>query len=200
MGKGKKPATYEDIEALPVGWVGEILGDELVASPRPAMPHARVAWALTALLGPAFDLGQPGVRGGWWFLYEPEIHFGRDVVVPDLAGWRRERMPDPSFMDEPFATVAPDWVCEVLSPSTEDVDRRRKLPLYHREGVSHVWLIDPATRTLEIYRRQARGWRHVARHSGDGEVLAEPFDAMALKLGALWLSRPGAQSTTTGIP
>lgn len=200
MGKGKKPATYEDIEALPVGWVGEILGDELVASPRPAMPHARVIWALGAFLGPAFDVDQPGIRGGWWLLSEPELHLGRDIVVPDLAGWRRERMPDPAFMDEPFSTVAPDWLCEVLSPSTESVDRTRKLPLYHRAGVSHVWLIDPLTRTLELHRRREQGWSLVASHTGDAEILAEPFDALPLKLGTLWLPRAGAARAPTPSP
>jgi Uma2 family endonuclease len=199
MGKGRKPATYEDIEALPIGWVGEILGDELVASPRPAMPHARVSSTLGAILGMAFDLGQQGGSSGWWILDEPELHLGQDVVVPDLAGWRRDRTPDPSFMDEPFSTVAPDWVCEVLSPSTEDVDRKRKLPLYHREGVGHVWLIDPSTRTLEIHRRRERGWLLVAHHCGDGEVLAEPFDVLPLKLGALW-PRTGATQAQTPSP
>jgi Uma2 family endonuclease len=198
MGKGKKSATYEDIEALPAGWVGEILGDELVASPRPAMPHLRVAWALSILLGPASDLGEPGPGGGWWLLNEPELHLGRDVVVPDLAGWRRDRLPVPPFMDEPYSTVAPDWVCEVLSPSTEHVDRKRKLPLYHREGVSHVWLIDPRTRILEIYRRQARDWLHVVSHSGDGDVRAEPFDGLSLTLGSLWWPRAG--TTRAPIP
>ncbi|WP_043411022.1 Uma2 family endonuclease [Archangium violaceum] len=200
MGKGKKPATYEDIEALPVGWVGELLEDELVASPRPAMPHARVAWALSILLGPASDLGQQGPNSGWWILYEPELHLGRDVLVPDLAGWRRDRMPVPPFMDEPFSTVAPDWVCEVLSPSTERVDRKRKLPLYHREGVSHVWLIDPSARSLEIYRRQERDWLHVARHSGDGEVMAEPFDMLRLTLGSLWWPRAAAARASIPSP
>jgi Uma2 family endonuclease len=200
MGKGKRPATYEDIEALPVGWVGELLGDELVASPRPAMPHARVASVLTALLGTAFDLGQSEGRAGWWILYEPEIHLGRDVLVPDLAGWRRDRLPVPPFMDAPFSTVAPDWVCEVLSPSTVQVDRKRKLPLYHREGVGHVWFIDPLTRTLEIYRRQARGWRFIAKHSGEVQVLAEPFEAMPLRLGALWWPRARATQAQTPSP
>ncbi|EPX61955.1 hypothetical protein D187_009858 [Cystobacter fuscus DSM 2262] len=186
MKKSRRAATYEDIEALPVGWVGEILEDELVASPRPALPHARVGLALSALLGMAFDLGQPETRGGWWLLYEPELHLGGNVLVPDLAGWRRERVPLPSFKDAPFATLAPDWVCEILSPSSVVIDRERKLPLYHREGVGHVWLVDPPTRTLEIRRRRTRGWRLVARHTGDQEVFAEPFDALALRLGALW--------------
>ncbi|ATB33798.1 Uma2 family endonuclease [Melittangium boletus] len=190
MSKGKRAATYEDIEALPVGWVGEILGDELVASPRPALPHARVGAALCALLGMAFDLGQPEARGGWWILYEPELHFGREVLVPDLAGWRRERVPSPSFMDEPHTSVAPDWVCEIHSPATRVIDQERKLPVYHRENVGHVWFIEPRIRTLEIRRRRERGWHLVSRHEGDGEVHAEPFDAFALRLGALWLPRP----------
>ncbi|MFY0575600.1 Uma2 family endonuclease [Cystobacter fuscus] len=199
MKKSRRAATYEDIEALPVGWVGEILEDELVASPRPALPHARVGPALSALLGMAFDLGQPETRGGWWLLYEPELHLGGNVLVPDLAGWRRERVPLPSFKDAPFATVAPDWVCEILSPSSVSIDRERKLPLYHREGVGHVWLVDPPSRTLEIHRRRARGWRLVARHTGDQEVSAEPFDTLALRLGALWWpSGPSPRSEPVG--
>ncbi|WNG16455.1 Uma2 family endonuclease [Cystobacter fuscus] len=199
MKKSRRAATYEDIEALPVGWVGEILEDELVASPRPALPHARVGLALSALLGMAFDLGQPETRGGWWLLYEPELHLGGNVLVPDLAGWRRERVPVPSFKDAPFATIAPDWVCEILSPASVSIDRERKLPFYHREGVGHVWLVDPPTQTLEIHRRRARGWRLIARHTGDQEVFAEPFDALALRLGALWWPRgPNARGETAG--
>jgi Uma2 family endonuclease len=200
MGKGKKPATYEDLEALPVGWVGEILDEELVASPRPVISHVRVASSLGALLSMAFDVGQQETRGGWWLLDEPELHLGRDILVPDLAGWRRDRMPVPPFMDAPFSTVAPDWVCEVLSPSTEKVDRGRKLPLYHREGVSHVWFIEPPTRTLEIFRRGPRDWLAVARYSGEGEVWAEPFDALPLKLGALWWPREATRGASTPSP
>ena len=186
MGKGKKPATYEDIEALPVGWVGEIIEEELVASPRPAMGHARVAAVLNTELGGPFDLGRGG-PGGWWLFVEPEVHLGRNVLVPDLAGWRRERLPRPPASDEPYMTVAPDWVCEVLSPSTQAVDRKRKLPLYHREGVAHLWLVDPLARTLEVLRREPGGWLLVATFGGDESVRAEPFDAVALALESLWL-------------
>lgn len=173
--------------------MGEIIEEELVAFPRPAVPHARAAMMLSALLGTAFDLGQPGTREGWWLLYEPELHLSGNVLVPDLAGWRREQVPDPSFQDAPYVTVAPDWVCEILSPSTARLDRERKQPLYHREGVGHAWLVDPVAWTLEIYRRRARVWRLVARHSGDAEVRAEPFEALALKLGALWWPRLGSR-------
>src|SRR5690348_4959976 len=116
QGKGKKPATYEDIEALPVGWVGEIIADELYASPRPAFRHLHVATRLGALLNLPFDIGRGG-PGGWCFMDEPELHFRGNVVVPDLAGWRRERMPEPP--DVPWVTLAPDWICEVLSTSTK---------------------------------------------------------------------------------
>ncbi|MET0405822.1 MAG: Uma2 family endonuclease [Cystobacter sp.] len=190
MTKHKRAATYEDIEALPAGWVGEIIEEELVASPRPAMPHARVGSALTALLSMAFDVGQPETREGWWLLYEPELHLGGHVLVPDLAGWKRERVPDARFHTAPYVTIAPDWLCEILSPATMRIDRERKLPLYHREGVKHVWLVDPATRTLEIHRLRARGWRLVVRHSGNEEVFAEPFEALALKLERLWWPAP----------
>jgi hypothetical protein len=188
MAKGKKPATYEDIEALPVGWVGEILEDELVASPRPAVGHAHVTYVLSVMLGAPFALGNGG-PGGWWLLSEPELHLGRDILVPDLAGWRRERLPRTPSPEEPFMTLAPDWVCEVLSPSTSTVDRKRKMPLYHREGVAHAWLIDPLARTLEVFRREPSGWLLTATHAGEDVVRAEPFDAVPLGLGALWLER-----------
>lgn len=186
MGKGRKPATYEDIQALPVGWVGEIVEDELVASPRPAMGHAHVSSRLCMLLGHPFSLGQGG-PGGWWIVVEPELHLGRDILVPDLAGWRRERMPRLPSPREPFMTLAPDWVCEVLSPSTLAVDRGRKLPRYHREGVGHVWLLDPLARTLEVFRSDSSGWRLLAKHGGSEVVHAEPFEVLPLGLEALWL-------------
>ena len=191
MANGKKPATYEDIEALPVGWVGEILEDELVASPSPAMGHALVTSMLGGRLTNPFMLGEGG-PGGWWILDEPELHLGRDILVPDLAGWRRERMPKLPSPEEPFTTLAPDWVCEVLSPSTVHVDRKRKLPIYHREGVVHAWLIDPLARTLEIHRREPSGWVLTATHAGEASVRAEPFDAVPLDLGLLWLERAPA--------
>jgi Uma2 family endonuclease len=186
MGQGKKPATYADIEALPDGWVGELLEDELLASPRPAVGHAHCAFILSVELGGPFSLGRGG-PGGWWLLPEPELHLGRDILVPDLAGWRRERMPSPPSPRAPFVPLAPDWVCEVLSPSTARVDRHRKLPVYFREGVRHAWLIDPLARTLEVLRREAGGWTRTATHSGDAPVRAEPFEAVVLGLGALWL-------------
>jgi Uma2 family endonuclease len=191
MAKGKKPATYEDIEALPVGWVGEILEDELVAS-RPTMGHVHAVSRLIGILGKPFSLGEGG-PGGWWMIAKPEVHLGRDILVPDLAGWRCEHMPRLPPPEEPFMTLAPDWVCEVLSPSTAEVDRKRKLPLYHREGVAHAWLVDPLARTLEVLRREPSGWRLLATHAGAETVRAEPFDAVPLGLGVLWLGQAPAE-------
>ncbi len=186
MVKRKKPATYEDIEALPVGWVGEILEDELQAMPRPAMGHSHAASTLGMLLGVPFSLGRGG-PGGWWIVAEPELHWGRDVLVPDLAGWRQERMPQRPKPQEPFLTLAPDWVCEFLSPSTAMFDRTRKLPRYYREGVQHAWLIEPLAHTLEVFRRDASNWLRVATYGGEEVIRAEPFDALELELKLLWL-------------
>jgi Uma2 family endonuclease len=184
--KTKKPATYADIEALPVGWVGEIIEDALYASPRPAFGHVRVTSVLGTDLGTAFDRGRNG-PGGWWLIDEPELHLGRDILVPDLAGWRRDKMVKPPAPSEPFVTLAPDWVCEVLSPSTAAHDRVRKLRVYAREGVAHAWLIDPLTRSLEVFRRTPEGWLLTGSFERDEVCRPEPFDALPLELAALWL-------------
>lgn len=180
----KKAATYEDLRALPSQLVGEIVNGELVASPRPAFDHALTASALGGELVGPFQRGRGG-PGGWWIVDEPELHLGRDVLVPDLAGWRRSRMPQPPRT--PFVTLAPDWVCEVLSPSTAAFDRVRKKHVYAREGVEYVWLVDPVLRTLEVYRLRDGHWVEVDAFSGSAKVRAEPFDALELELEALWL-------------
>ena len=180
----KKDATYADLCAVPENFVAEILGGELYASPRPASPHGHAAGALFLRLGGPFQNGESG-PGGWWFHPEPELHFGDDVVVPDIAGWRRERMP--TVPNVAYFTLAPDWLCEVLSPSTEAIDHRKKLPIYARAGIGHVWLVDPLERTLEILRLESQRWSLVADHRGNAKVRAEPFDAIELPLRALWL-------------
>lgn len=180
----KKPATYADLQALPENMVGEIIDGELVASPRPAVPHAQAASMLLGDLSGPFSRGRGG-PGGWWLLFEPELHLGHDVLVPDIAGWRRERLP--ALKPEPYFTVAPDWLCEVLSPATARIDRMRKLRIYAREHVSHVWLVDPDLRTLEVFRLQGSHYLLVDTFEDDEKVHAEPFDAIELELGALWL-------------
>jgi Uma2 family endonuclease len=179
----RKPATYEDLLKLPDDKIGEIVDGDLYASPRPAVPHVVAHSALNSELGPPFQFGRGG-PGGWWILVEPELHLRDDTLVPDLAGWRRERLP--SMPNAPAITVSPDWVCEVLSPSTERLDRVRKLPAYARHLVTHAWLINPLTRTLEVFRREAQGWVLVASHADDAIVRVEPFDAVELDLLRLW--------------
>lgn len=136
-------------------------------------------------LGGPFQFGQGG-PGGWWILYEPELHLGADVMVPDLAGWRRERMP--VVPDVAAFELAPDWVCEILSPSTASLDRMRKMPRYATAGVGHAWLIDPIARGLEVFRNLDGHWLSVAVFEGTQVVRAEPFDAVELDLGLLWPS------------
>jgi len=182
-----KPATYADLEALPPHQVGEILGGELFVSPRPAPRHAVASSALGGELFGPFQRGRGG-SGGWWILDEPELHLGPDVLVPDLAGWRRERMPH--IPDASFFTLAPDWVCEVLSPSTAKVDLVRKLPRYAEAGVRHAWLIDPVLLALEVFRVEEGRWVLLSTFTGNDRVRAEPFESIELELEALWLSSP----------
>ena len=183
VAKPRPGATYADIEALPPNMVGQLIGGVLHAHPRPASPHAAAASAIGEEHGPPFKRGRGG-PGGWIILDEPELHFGDDVLVPDLAGWRRERMPE--MPHAPFFTLAPDWVTEVLSPSTAALDRADKAPIYANERASHLWLVDPLARTLEILRLDGATYRVVAVHKDDAKVRAEPFDAIELDLAILW--------------
>ena len=184
MADERPPRTlYEALLALPERVVGEIIGGQLVTHPRPAAPHANVASNLGGELHGPFRRGRGG-PGGWVVLDEPELHLHGDVLVPDLAGWRRERMPE--LPDAAAFELAPDWVCEVLSPSTAAVDRADKLPIYAREGVRHAWLLDPVATTLEVLRLEGGGRRLVATWRGDAVVRAEPFDAIELEVAVLW--------------
>ena len=187
-----RPATYEDLLKVPDIMVAEIVDGELHASPRPAPPHASAAFVLGGGLVPVSQ-GKHGGPGGWWILPEPELHLGRDVLVPDLAGWRRARMPD--MPRTPYFPLAPDWVCEILSPSTASLDRLKKLAIYAREQVAHAWLVDPLARTLEVLRLEAGRWTILATH-GDSEVVrAEPFAEIELALAPLWVP-PAVHSRT----
>jgi len=170
--------------------VAELIDGELIVSPRPASPHAHATTVLGIDVGGPFH-GPPGghaAPGGWWILLEPELHLGEDVLVPDWAGWRRERMP--VFPAVAFFTLAPDWVCEVVSPSTGRIDRTLKMRRYADGGVGHLWLVDPLLQTLEVYRLEAGRWVVAATHAGDAVARAEPFDVIDLRLGRWWA--PGA--------
>ena len=178
-----REATYADIEALSEGITGQLLDGVLYTHARPASPHARASSVLGADLGGPFDRGRGG-PGGWLILDEPELHFARNVLVPDLAGWRRERMPEMPRVA--YFELAPDWVCEVLSPSTAGLDRVKKLALYLREGVEYLWFVDPEGKTLEVLRKRGKHYALIGTYTGDECVRAEPFDAIELELGALW--------------
>lgn len=178
----KKGATYDDLVGVPENYVAEMFDGELYASPRPAPRHSQAVIALAAKIGGPFHFDPK--PGGWLMLLEPELHFRNDVLVPDLAGWRRERLP--AVPDEPYLTLAPDWVCEMLSPSTEGIDRGRKLGIYAREGVPHVWLVDPLRRSLEVLAVESGSLVQIAEHHGSASVRARPFDAIELELLALW--------------
>ena len=188
IGRLKKAATYQDLVQVPGHLIAEILDGELYATPRPALRHAHAASVLGVEIGGPFHRGRGG-PGGWWILDEPELHLHADVVVPDLAGWRRDRLA--ALPDAPALTLAPDWVCEVVSPSTEGIDRGRKLAIYAREGVSHAWLINPTSQTLEVLALAEGRWVLLAAHTGAVMVRAEPFEAVDLDLSALWAPGPG---------
>ena len=183
-----KRATYEDVLNAPENKVAEILDGELFLSPRPAPRHAVASSELGMAIGNAFHRGSGG-PGGWWILDEPELHFGEQVLVPDIAGWRRERLP--AMPDEAFFSLAPDWVCEVLSPSTERFDRGRKLRIYAEAGVAHAWLVKPLGSHARgaAPARRARG-RSSAICEDAAVVRAEPFEAVELELGRLWAGAP----------
>ncbi len=180
-----KPTLYEQLEALPEGLTGEILDGQIYTQPRPSLPHAIASSALGGELVGPFQKGRGG-PGGWWIIDEPEVHFIRDaeVDVPDLAGWRRERMP--VLPRDHRITVVPDWVCEVLSPSTESKDREVKMPIYANFGVAYAWLIDPRAHTLEAYALQRGAWREIGRFAGGARVSVAPFEAVSIGLDDLW--------------
>lgn len=181
-----RPTLYEQLEALPDGLTGEILDGQLHTQPRPTPRHMRAASRLDRIIGGRFDDGDDG-PGGWWIFPEPELHFIRDIEVdvPDLAGWRRERMPQPQ--EGHRFTIVPDWICEVLSKSTESRDREIKMPIYARFGVAYAWLVDPRKRILEAYVLENGAWREIGRYYDDQVVSVAPFSAVTLRLSDLWM-------------
>ena len=179
----QQPATYEDLFDLPKNLVGEIVAGRLITHPRPAPKHARVYSALGGEIWSPFDQGRNG-PGGWWILDEPELHLDYDILVPDLAGWRRSRMP--KLPETAWFELPPDWVCEILSPSTARVDRAEKLPIYARHGVRHAWLVDPDLRTQEVFENRDGQWLLLTVLKDDAAVSQPPFDAISFSLSSLW--------------
>ncbi len=186
--RAERTATYQDVLDAPPHLVAEVLAGTLHTQPRPASRHARASSGIGARIGPPFDYGDGG-PGGWWIIDEPELHLGADIVVPDLAGWRRETMP--VYPDAAYFGTAPDWVCEVLSPSTRRIDRNEKRTIYAREGVPHLWFVDPDARTLEVFGLRGRQWLPLATLANDAEVSQPPFDAIGFPLDALWPEEAG---------
>ena len=176
-------ATYQDVLDAPAHLVAEVIDGTLHTHPRPAPAHTLASSALGNDLGNPFQFGRGG-PGGWWILDEPELHLDEDVLVPDLAGWRRERMPE--LPGTAYFTLAPDWVCEVLSSSTRKVDLHEKRPAYAREGVAYLWLVDPTDRTLEAFELHDGQWLLIASAKDDEPVSIRPFDAITFSLGDLW--------------
>ncbi|GLI33534.1 Uma2 family endonuclease [Desulforhabdus amnigena] len=192
----KRKATYEDLFSIPENMTGEIINGELVVTPRPSRNHVETTSSLGYRLGPSYQFGEGG-PGGWIILIEPEIGFGEDILVPDLAGWRRERYPK----EEPhnWISVPPDWICEVLSPSTLRRDKVEKTPIYARHGVSYLWFIDPIAKTLDAFRLQDGDWVLAGVYMENDKVRTEPFIDIEINLSDLWLEtrfrRPLEEST-----
>jgi Uma2 family endonuclease len=179
-------ATYADLLQLPEHLTGEILNGELHTMPRPALRHARASSVLSGKVSPPFDFDNTGADG-WIILFEPELHLGSKphILVPDLAGWRRERLP--SLPDTAWLELAPDWVCEVLSPSTASKDRILKMPIYRTEGVEWFWMVDPEHKTLEAYQASGGHWILLGAWGDDDVARIPPFDAIEIPLAALWI-------------
>jgi Uma2 family endonuclease len=192
----ERAATYEDLLSVPEHLVAEILFGRLVTHPRPAPRHAIVVTRLNAILAPPFDLGVGG-PGGWVFMIEPELHLGKHVTVPDVAGWQRERfaqLPETAWIE-----ITPDWICEVLSPSTERYDRGDKRTIYADAGVGHLWHVDPGLRMLEVFELWERKWLLFDVFHDNADVVAPPFAQVGFPVGLLWpFDSPGEAQGSSG--
>jgi len=179
----KRPA-YKDLYKIPENMTGEIINGELVVTPRPSRKHGYSTTALGAAVVPSYQFGRGGGLGGWVIIIEPEIGFGENIMVPDIAGWKEDRYPE----EEPhnWISVVPDWICEVLSPNTLRVDKVRKMPIYARHGVPYFWLIDPAAETLDVFRLASGQWTLLGTYVEDDKVRAEPFGEIEINLSDLW--------------
>jgi len=192
----KRKATYDDLYGIPENMTGEIINGELVVTPRPSRIHTSTASSLGYKLGPPYQFGEGGGPGGWVIIIEPEIALGEDILVPDLAGWRQERYPG----EEPhnWISVAPDWICEVLSPATQRRDKMEKMPIYAMHGVAYFWLIDPLAKTLDVFRLETGKWVVVGLYVEDARIRAEPFVEIEINLSDLWhearLGPPGEEA------
>jgi Uma2 family endonuclease len=184
---GRRRATYEDVLNAPEDKIAEIIDGVLYLSPQPRLEHQGATGTLFYSLEGPLEFGHGG-PGGWRFLVEPELHLGKDVLVPDIAGWRTSRMPQQAT--GVGTKLAPDWLCETLSPSTERLDRTKKLHVYARERVPHVWFVDPKRQTLEVLRLRGSSLVTEATYHARERVRIEPFDAVEINMAFLWGERP----------
>ncbi len=191
----RKRATYQDVLAAPDNMIAEVLNGELVLQPHPTIPHQGALTELSADIGGT--VGRRGLPDGWIILNRVELHLGPsdevDIVVPDIAGWRLTRLPD--VPATAFITLAPDWVCEVLSPSTELRDRTAKLAIYAREGVGHLWFVSVRTRHVEVYRQDNGLWTLLGTAQGDAKVRLAPFEDVEIDLARLWTEGLGDEDS-----
>ena len=181
----KKLATYEDLYSVPENMIGEIINGELIVTPRPAPRHMRAASVLSSMIGTPYDLGGGGGPGGWIILFETEVRLGGHTLVPDIAGWRRERFP--KELDFNWIPVAPDWICEIFSPSTALRDQTDKMTIYAEFQVKHLWLVDPVHMFIRAYRLESDQWLPIGVFGGKEKVRLEPFQEVEISLGDLWL-------------
>lgn len=180
----KIKSVHEQWIELPDHVVGEIISGELHVSPRPALKHGNATSSLLhELMGP-FHKGKGG-PGGWVIMMEPEIHLADHILVPDIGGWKRDKIP--AITNETFFSISPDWVCEVLSPSTAGFDRVKKMPIYLEQNVKHIWLIDPILKTLEVFENNKTSWILVKTFMNDDKVRCVPFLEIEIDLSVLWV-------------
>jgi Uma2 family endonuclease len=176
-------ATYEDLLRLAEEPFAEIVDGNLYTSPKPPIPRAVAAVALASVLANTYQVGG-NAAGDWWLLFEPELQLADDILVPDLAGWRRQRLAQPP--ETVALDLVPDWVCEIVSPETQDLDRSHKLPAYARHGISSIWMVDPQAQSLEVLQAAAGGFVLAGRFTGEDLARAQPFDAVEIDLRWLW--------------
>ena len=191
------PATYQDVLNAPPHMVAEVIDGTLYTNPRPDPTHTTASSGLGICIGPPFHFGRGG-PGGWWILDEPELHLNQDIVVPDLAGWRRERMRE--LPTETYFTLVPDWVCEVLSPSTRNLDLGVKRAIYAREGVKFLWFVDPMERSLETFQLLGAKWVLIDKLFDNASVSLPPFEAVCFDLDDLWPPPTVHKSLPESVP
>lgn len=189
----KKKATYDDLYSIPDNMTGEIIDGELTVTPRPSRKHVFTTSVLDKKIGPRYQFGEGGGPGGWIILIEPEIGLGEDIIVPDLAAWKKERFPISE--ESNWISAAPNWICEILSPSTFRNDKVKKMPLYARHAVGYIWLIDPIAMTMDAFRLESGRWSLLGSYAEDDKVRVEPFQEIEINLFDLWI---GSLKPTAG--